>query len=123
MSTRTVEGTNFAKVDLEEIIRGHSIGPVKFVLYRNGIAVDLTNAEIDSTFRREYANGKIVKQISETSGITITDATNGKFQFDIFAPDWTAGKYYYDVRFSLNTGEVKKYIYGYLPIKEDSTNE
>jgi hypothetical protein len=123
MSTTTLTGINFVYAELHTIIRGHSYGPIKFEVKRNGIAVDLTSANIDCWFRRGYSSGKIVREIDESSGITITDATNGKFQIDKYSYDWTGGTYYYDIRFLLNNGDIKKYIYGEITIKEDSTNE
>jgi hypothetical protein len=124
MSTTTVTGINYAKANLSGVIRGSKFGPITLTYKANGVAIDLTGANIDIWFRRENANGKEILKIDETSGITISDPTNGIFYIDAFSMNWIAGTYYYDVRV-LESGETipLKYIYGYIEVKEDSTNE
>lgn len=113
---------NFAESSFYSLIKGAEFTGRRFIITSNGTAVDLTDATIDIWFRRNNEKGKVIKELSETSGITVNDAAAGDFQIDAFTMDWNAGLYYYDIKIVLSSGSIKKYIWGTIEIKEDSTN-
>lgn len=113
---------NFVESNFEELIKGVTFLGRIFEIKVNSTAVNLTDASIDIWWRYSNVSGDVIKKLSVGDGVTITDATAGKFQMDSFLMDWDAGTYYYDIKITLASGDIKKYIYGKLVIKETSTN-
>ena len=112
--------TQFKK--LNNHTKGDTLDVKKFELVYdvNGDVVDLTNATIRIQFRKRNKYGKLAKEFSVGSGITVTDATNGKFQIDqtnsfITEPDI----YYYDIEITFPTGEITTVLYGTILVTQD----
>ena len=104
---------------LQDRLKGDTFEAVNFTF----TGVDLTGASIRIQFRYRCKTGAIVKDISTGSGITITDATAGKFTIDEFTPiDWEVDTYYYDVPIVFPSGKNKTYLKGTVKINQDTTN-
>jgi hypothetical protein len=103
--------------------KGDTFEALQFTLLETvgGAPIDLTGVTIECIFRKGNKQGLPVKSIDTTSGITITDAVNGVFNFDAFILDWDAGLYYYDIEFTFTDGTIKTYIEGTIKINQDVT--
>jgi len=113
---------NFAESSFYEFIKGSTHPGRTYAIKVNGTYIDITDASIDIWFRRNNVTGKIIEEFEIGTGITVLDASNGKFQLDSFIIDWNKGLYYYDIKITWLTGVVKKYVWGNVSIKEDSTD-
>ena len=79
---------------------------------KNGDPIDISNATLFVEFRKDCDTGVVVKTITLGSGISfITDGTDGKFEFDAFLLEWSAGRYFYDIK-SIISGVNDIYIKG-----------
>jgi hypothetical protein len=101
-------------------VKGDTFDGVLFTVKVNTVALDLTSAHIDMDLRLEPL-GIVAKTFSEGAGITITDASNGKFRIDSQIIDISAGLYYYDIEITLSNGVVKTYVGGRWKILQDVT--
>jgi hypothetical protein len=116
---------NFTRVDFKEIINGtyfegHQIQLSKTIDEVTEY-VDITDAIIDIWFRDKNDKGKVLKKIStSTSEITILDGTIGLLQIEPFVVDFGVDLIYYDIRIEKDI-KPKYYIYGFWPIKNNST--
>lgn len=85
--------------------------------------VDLTGASIRAKFRKQTKTGEVGLSLSIGSGITVDDATGGKFSFDqINSLSLAVGYWYYDVEITFSDGLIKTYIIGKIKIIQDATN-
>ena len=86
--------------NLKDRIKNDTFSSVEFEYLDNvGNPIDLTGASIQIQFRYRCKTGSVVKDISNGSGITITDAVNGLFEIDKFTPiTFDVNTYYYDVQ-------------------------
>ena len=109
------------KYNLPDAYKGDTYLAVQFTILENSVALDLTGSTIKTTFRKESKKGIAVKTISNTNGITITDATNGVFEFDQFDLDWEEGDYYYDIQITSATNVITTYISGIIKVTLDIT--
>lgn len=82
--------------------------------------INLTGLNIKMQFRKNTKTGRLVKELSIGSGITITNAAGGEIQTDSFQLDWEVGTYYYDIQQD-NDGNIKTLFEGTLPIIQDVT--
>ena len=79
---------------------------------KNNDPINISSATLFVEFRKDCATGTVVKTISLGSGISFTtDGTDGKFQFDAFLLEWSAGRYFYDIK-SVISGINDIYIKG-----------
>jgi hypothetical protein len=102
-------------------IKGDTFNGVQFEVLVNTIALNLTGASIKMQMR--YTPTSVsVKEFNTTSGITITDATAGKFKINKQIIDIAFKKYFYDIEITLQTGEVYTYIKGTWNILADITH-
>ena len=109
--------------NLRDRVKNDTFRSVEFILEKNDLPIDLTGVSIAIQFRYRCKTGKVVKNISTGSGITITDAVNGTFEIDEFTPvDWEIGTYYYDVQITFIDGSIKTYVQGNVKILQDTTN-
>jgi hypothetical protein len=114
---------NFAESSFYPLLKGVTFPGRRFIITVNGSALNLTGATIEADFRYNSVNGEIIKEVSTaTSGVTVNDATAGDFQLDTFLMDWDTGTYYYDIKITLSSGAVKKYIWGTIVVNEDTTS-
>ena len=109
--------------NLKDRIKNDTFSSVEFTYSDNlGVPINITGAELKTQFRFRTKTGKIIKEISDGSGITITSAVDGEFKIDEFTPvDWEVDCYYYDVQMTLN-GEIKTYVGGKVKVIQDVTN-
>lgn len=102
-------------------IKGDTFQGMQFTLSDGVSPIDITGYTIECKFRLQYKNGKLAESLSTTSGITITDASNGVFQIDPLVIDWDAGRYYYDIEFTDTGGIISTYIQGIMVVNQDVT--
>jgi hypothetical protein len=115
--------SNAATVILDNQYKGDTYDGVQFTLLGTGsVPIDLTGAAIKSQFRHLSKTGRIVKEVTDGAGITVSDAVNGIFQIDSFIIDWAAATYYYDIEITFLSGVVRTYIQGTLTTTQDVTN-
>lgn len=103
--------------------QGDTFCGYEFTVTKNGVAKSLAGATITATFL--LLNRRTVSQqvLTNGSGITITDASNGVFEMDEFTPfNWDAGDYKYDIEIKYADGEIKTPIKGTLKVVADKTN-
>lgn len=105
-----------------DLIAGDTYSGVSFTLQLStGGYVDLTGAEIFSTFRYGSVNGTIALALSTTSGITVVDAANGEFRIDAFTVPSSVGVYYMDIEVVLPDGTRKTYITATMRVQQQVT--
>lgn len=90
--------------------------PVEFTLN-----TDLTGATVKIQFRKLNKQGAVLKEVTNSSGITVSDAANGVFTIDEFEVDWVAGTHYYDIEVTDSSSKVTTYIQGTIKIEQDVT--
>ena len=56
--------------------------------------------------------------MSNGSGITVTDASNGTFEFDAFDLNWNEGVYYYDIQVT-KSSVITTYVIGTINVIKD----
>lgn len=67
-----------------------------------------------------YDGATVVKTITSSSGITVTDATNGEFQIDDFIPTFS-GRLTYDLQVAFGSGTYNTYFAGEWVVISDIT--
>jgi len=110
--------------NLKNRIKNDTFSSVEFEYLDNvGSPIDLTGAAIHIQFRYRCKTGEVVKDISDGSGITITDAAAGKFEIDKFTPiTFEVDTYYYDVQTTFANGDIKTYVNGTFKVLQDVTD-
>ena len=110
--------------DLNDRVKNDTFSSVEFIYKDNLDApIDLTGVTIQIQFRYRSKTGTVVKDITTGSGITLTDAVNGKFEIDAFTPiNWAVDCYYYDVQVTFSATNIKTYVWGLVKILQDITN-
>ena len=92
------------------------IGIPQITIQRNGSAVDLTNALLEMQVRASI-DSPIVLELNQNNGITIlSPASAGNLRLNSQIIDIPVGNYIYDLKITLNTGEVKTEMGGNWPI-------
>ena len=81
--------------------------------------VDLTGVAIIMKLKKGVASTTSIKTFSVSSGITLTDATNGVFAVDAFIVDVDAFKYLYDIQITFTDGVVRTYLKGNFKVNQD----
>ena len=112
---------NPSVVNIDNHYKGDTYDGIQYTLLNasDSSPIDLTSATIKAQFRFSSITGSIIKEITEISGITVTDAANGVFAFII---DWAFGIYYYDIEVTFVSGVVKTFVQGRIKITQDVTN-
>ena len=98
---------------MPDTVKGNTFVGVEFNLQNNGTAIDITGATIAliaKIWDQEGADAVI--SLDTTDGITITDATEGKFEVDEQVIDVEARCYEYDIKVTFPDSTVRSYIYG-----------
>ena len=98
--------------------RGDTFNGVIFEIALNGSPVDLTDASIAIQFRKTYSAPSVL-DLSIGHGITVLDATDGKFQIDPRVFTCPVGQYQFEIRLTLAYGVIKTWIGGIATITED----
>lgn len=83
-------------------------------------AVDLTGVTVKMQIRKK-SNRDITKEITNISGITVSNAVNGVFKVDAFITDFKASSYVYDIQFTFTNGSVRTYLKGNFNVVNDIT--
>jgi len=81
--------------------------------------IDLTDCLLFSQIKD--SKGIVVRDMSISNGITVTDAVNGVFRIDSFLLTIGVGVFVYDIQLIYNSGVVKTYIKGQLTVVPDIT--
>jgi len=100
---------------MPDTVKGNTFVGVEFNLQNNGAAIDITGATIEliaKIWNQEGADAVIVLDNGSFGGITITDATEGKFEVDEQVIDVEARCYEYDIKVTFPDSTVRSYIYG-----------
>lgn len=101
-------------------VRGDTINERIFTLTKTldlvETPIDLTNSDIKAGFRLH--NNSELKELG--NGITMVDATLGKFKIDSFTLP-KAGTWGYDVQITFPSGLIKTWVKGTIPIENDVT--
>jgi hypothetical protein len=87
----------------------------------DGTAPDATLSTVRIVFRKINELETIIKDISNGSGITVTDATNWIFEIDIFTIDWDPLTYVYDTETTDSNGVIDTVLSGQVIIEQDVT--
>ncbi len=107
--------------NFKDIVKNDSFGEKNFEIKIGDVPIDLTNVDIRLQFREKLKNGALAKTLTIGDGITITDATAGKFRIDNFIVDFNVDVYWYDVQFTFPDNTVKTYFGGYMRVVQDVT--
>ena len=94
---------------IEDRIYGNTSEAIEFQVLLNDVGQDITDATITMDFRQGTEIGDIKKSITVGSGITITDAVNGKFEIDSFVCDLPIGKILTDVKIVYSDNTISNY--------------
>ena len=107
----------------DPVTRGDTFEEQPFRILVNQEPLNLTGYTIRVDFRYRSKNGDLVLHINTTDGgITIEDATGGRFKINKFATDnFKTGWHYYDVELVSPDGIKKTYVSGRVEITEDVT--
>lgn len=102
--------------------RGDTFDEVLFELKKDGTAINLTGAIIHMQLRKA-AGGPVFLNLTSagSAGITITDATAGKFKINSVIINLEANVYLYDIEITFASGEVRTWISGQFTILNDIT--
>jgi hypothetical protein len=105
--------------DFPKHIKGDTWMPRTFTIQVNGTAKNLTGASIAMKVRN--CNNTVLLSLTDGSGLTITDATDGKFKIDSQILDIESGTHNYDIEITDSAGIVKTWIAGKLIVIQDQT--
>lgn len=110
--------------NIPEHLRGDTFDGKVFAIQKNGLALDLTDAEIKMDVRRQ---GILHLRLKNDPGagegsITITDAVGGKFRIDPQIIDIPGTTYIYEIEILFPNDVNKTYVGGSWPIREDITH-
>jgi hypothetical protein len=105
--------------DFPKHIKGDTWRTTTFTVTVNDLAKDLTGATIDMNVRD--CNAVSWLDMTNGTGITITDAANGVFQIDQQTLDIPAGLYSYDIQITDSDGVIATWIRGNITIIQDIT--
>jgi hypothetical protein len=98
--------------DISSHKRGTTFNGVAWTLSVNGSAKNLTGAKIRMKIHKNTSDGPVEKEFTESSGITITDAAQGKFQLNSQIINLDEGLKYYEIKLTFSDGTVKQYLEG-----------
>ncbi len=112
-----------AIIKLEDQYKNDTYDGVQFTLLNteDSLPIDITGATLRAKFRYLSKTGDVVKDISNGSGITVSDAVNGIFSIDSFVIDWVPSTYYYDIELTFSNGTIRTYIGGTIKVIQDVT--
>lgn len=102
--------------------RGDTFDEVLFELKKNNVAINLTGATIHMQLRKAPGGPVFLNLTSVSSaGLTITDATAGKFKINTTIINLEANVYLYDIEITFSSGEVRTWVSGQFTILNDIT--
>ena len=102
--------------------RGDTFDEVLFELKKDNVAINLTGATIRMQLRKAPGGPVFLNLTSVSSaGITITDATAGKFKINSTIINLEANVYLYDIEIAFASGEVRTWVSGQFTVLNDIT--
>ena len=102
--------------------RGDTFDEVLFELKKDNVAINLTGATIRMQLRKAPGGPVFLNLTSVSSaGLTITDATAGKFKINTTIINLEANVYLYDIEITFSSGEVRTWVSGQFTILNDIT--
>lgn len=107
---------NFPDTQKDDTFEG-----VEFVLEKNSSPVNLTGASIRMMVKLTAESSPALTVSTPVSGLTITDAVNGVFEFDEQVISIAAGLYLYDIEVTDSGGNITTYVSGTWIICQDIT--
>lgn len=78
--------------------------------------IDISTASIKADFKKSTTSPVAITFSTGNGGITITDGPNGEFKFNPVALNLDPDKYYYDLKVTFTSGEIKTFMSGTLTI-------
>jgi hypothetical protein len=106
-------------------IKGDTFDEVYFSIKINSVALDLTNSVIKMQLRKDAYDHTTPASLTLTSvannGITITQASLGRFKINAQIIDIDVYNYSYDLQITQSNGVVKTFIKGFFDIIIDIT--
>lgn len=103
-------------------VDGDTIESTDFRFFdNNDVAIDLSDVTPKLTIRRGSERGKIVKECEIGTGLSWVDQTLGQLRLSNFLITWGHGTYYYDLEFTYDSGIIKTYVKGKIPVTKQST--
>jgi len=87
-------------------------GIPSLTIYRNASSLDLTNAYIEMQVRTQYDAPAVITFSSTNGGIIISNPTQGFFYFPPQVINAPIGNYVWDLKVTLQTGEIKTFWSG-----------
>ena len=110
----------FGTYNYADLIKTSSTEDIIFTLTdENSAPIDLTGISAVCQFRYSNETGKLAKDLSIGSGLTLTDAAAGKIKIDSFLVDFEVGLYYYDIKLTFSSSKIKTYIKGTLNVLQN----
>ena len=94
--------------------RNDTLNEVEFQLKINTLAINLTGSSILATFMLNLE----VRTMTIGSGLSFTDAAQGKFKVNEQIIDWKKGRWAYEIQFTFTDGRKKTYLKGFLNITD-----
>ena len=104
--------------------KGDTFDQVAFQVKINDVVVDLTGATIRMQLRKSYDDTVAALSLTSASsaGITITNASEGRFKINTQIIDIPVYNYVYDIQITFSDGTVKSsWIYGGFIVTNDVT--
>lgn len=101
--------------------RGDTFDGVEFQINVNGSPLNLTGATLLMVIKTTANAPTVSATLTETTGLTITNALQGKFVIDEQILPLSAGQYIYDIQITIGT-KVKSYIKGSILVEQDVSN-
>ena len=109
--------------NLRDRVKNRTSKSVEFTMQDNlGAPIDITGATIEIDFRYNSKVGEIVKETAIGTGITLTDAVNGRFDLDSFLLDWEVGCYWYGVVITFPSGDIDENLQGKVTVLQNIPN-
>jgi hypothetical protein len=105
-----------------EHYKGDTFKEVPFEIKINNVEIDLTGAIVKMQLRKEYGGvvGLTLTSVA-SAGITITDASNGKFKINNQIINIEAFNYIYDIEIHFLDNTVSTWVKGNFLITNDVT--
>lgn len=109
--------------DLEEQIKGDTFyGANLYYLDKFGSPIDLTGWDFKCQIRFGSQIGSIKFDLDLGSGLTVADPLTGLLVIDtILEPNFSVGKYYYEVKSIDNNGKTRRYVRGSFDVTQNTT--
>lgn len=101
--------------------RGDAFQALVLTFTQSAVPINLTGSTFRATFRANDKRGRILKQITDGAGITLTDLPNGVITIDAFSmDDWDMREIYFDIEKDYDSPTARQtYVRGTIVITQD----